>query len=256
MMRGNPYPVTPRRIEIIEGHTREEIIEEYTPKVRLIAHMIGSKLAANVEFDDLMNAGLVGLLDAIDKFDATRNNKFTTYAEFRIRGAILDSLRGMDLLTRTAREKANMLKKTLKGLQKKLGREPDHAEICKELGITLDDYYALLEEVKGITLWSLDTPTENQGEKGRTLADTLADLTGGDPHSILADQDTRRAMKEAIKTMPERLKQIVMLYYFKELNFKEIGKVLDLSESRISQLHSEALLRLRTRIEKVTGGPE
>jgi len=256
MMRHNHYQTSVTRDVLIEGKTRDELIEEYTPKVRLIANMIYSKLAANIEFDDLMNAGLIGLLDAIDKFDPVRNNKFTTYAEFRIRGSILDNLRGLDLLTRTAREKANMLKKTLKLLQKKLGREPEQHEVCKELGVTLDDYYSLLEEVKGVTLWSLDRPVETDGETGRSLADTLADTQGGDPHSILADEDMRRAMKEAIKGMPERLRQVVMLYYFKELNFKEIGKVLDLSESRICQLHSEALLRLRSRIEKMTGGPD
>lgn len=256
MMRGNHYQGSALSVRLIEGKTRDELIDEFTPKVRLIANMIAAKLAANIEFDDLMNAGLVGLLDAIDKFDPARNNKFTTYAEFRIRGAILDSLRGMDLLTRTAREKANTLKKTVKGLQRRLGREPEQQEVAKELGISLDDYFALLEEVKAVTLWSLDTPTEREGEKGKTLADTLADTSGNDPHALLADQDVRKALAESIKGMPERLRQVVMLYYFKELNFKEIGKVLELSESRICQLHSEALVRLRARLEKMTGGPD
>lgn len=253
MLRGNTYQSSALRVELIEGRTRDELIEEFTPKVRLIANMISSKISHQVEFDDLMNAGVVGLLDAIDKFDPARNNKFTTYAEFRIRGAILDSLRGLDLLTRSAREKANQLKKTLKSLNRQLGREPEALEVAEALRMSLDEYYGLLEEVKGVTLWSLDTPSETDGEKNRSLAETLADQNAQDAWVMLHDRDLRHVLAEAIKSMPERLKQIIMLYYYKELNLKEIGRVLDLSESRISQLHAEALLRLRNKIDKATG---
>lgn len=253
MLRGNTYQASALRVELIEGRTRDELIEEFTPKVRLIANMISSKISHQVEFDDLMNAGVVGLLDAIDKFDPSRNNKFTTYAEFRIRGAILDSLRGLDLLTRSAREKANQLKKTLKGLQRQLGREPEALEVAEALKLSLEEYYELLEEVKGVTLWSLDAPSETDGEKNRSLAETLSDQNAQDAWDLLHNRDLRNVLAEAIKAMPERLKQIIMLYYYKELNLKEIGRVLDLSESRISQLHAEALLRLRNKIDKATG---
>lgn len=251
-MNGYECQATP--VYSVEGKSREALISEYIPKVRLIASMIASKITAPIEFDDLMNAGLVGLLDAIDKFDASRNNKFTTYAEFRIRGAILDSLRSLDLLTRTAREKANNLKKTVQRLQKEYGREPSSEEVAKTMGLDIDSYYLLLDEVKAVTVWSLDaTTSDKKGEEGRSLADTLPDNSSVDAFSMLAEHDFRASLKLSVKGLPDRLRHIVLLYYFKELNFKEIGKVLDISESRVCQLHSEAMIRLKARIEKMIG---
>jgi len=247
------YATNTVQFDLIEGKTRAELIEEYTSKVRLIASMVAAKLAVPIEFNELVNAGLVGLLDAIDKFDPTRNNKFTTYAEFRIRGAILDSLRGLDLLTRTAREKSNQVKRVVKRLQKQYGREPSSQEVAAAMDLSLEDYYELLDEVKAVMVFSLDASPPGRDGEGRSLAETLADSASMDALTALSEADFRRALKEAIRGLPDRLKQIVMLYYYKELNFKEIGKVLELSESRISQLHSEALMRLRSRVEAMAG---
>ncbi len=236
---------------VFKDKSRDELIEEYIPKVRFIACTISSRLGAQVEFEEIMHAGLVGLLDAIDKYDPSRNNKFTTYAEFRIRGAILDSLRGLDLLSRTARSKAKKLKKTIARLEKRLGREAGSAEVAREMGLSLDQYYSLLDEVKAVTICSIDASPEDDEGGRRSLLDSIADKDAGDPDKLLCEADFREALKRSILSMPDRHRKIIMLYYYKEMNFKEIGAVLGLSESRISQLHAEAIIRLRNRVDRL-----
>ena len=247
------YQGDPRAPRLVEGLTREEVITTYTPKVRLLASMVHAKVGRQVEFEDLLHAGVVGLLDAIDKYDASRCNRFSTYAEFRIRGAILDSLRGLDLLTRTAREKANRLRKTISDLQVSLGREPSHDEIARGMDLDLDGYFQVLDEVKGITLFSMD---DRGGDPdSRPLSDTLSEPEAVSVFDHMADADMRAVMKDAIKKLPERLRQVILLYYFQGLKLKEIGEVLSLSESRVCQLHSEAILRLRSRAQREMDEP-
>lgn len=243
------YQPEPRSERLIEGMGREELITTFTPKVRLLANMVSAKVGKQVEFDDLLHSGMVGLLDAIEKFDGSRGTRFSTYAEFRIRGAILDSLRGLDLLTRTSRDKANRLKRMISKLQTELDREPTHQEIANGLGVDLETYFQMLDDVKGVTLFSID---EGHGEDARPLSEMLSLPDAHSAYEQLADADMRAVMKEAIKKLPERLRQIILLYYFQELNLKEIGQVLTLSESRVCQLHSEAILRLRSRAQRMT----
>lgn len=236
----------------IEGLNREEIIRAYTPKVRLISSMIAAKVGGQVDFDDLVQVGMVGLLEAIEKYDGARATKFSTFAEFRIRGAILDSLRNLDLLSRTAREKANRIKRALRELRLSLGREPSHPEMANALGVDLEGYFEMLDEVKAVTLHNLD---DTGGDpEGRALSETLSSPDDQSAYDNLEDADTRAVLKDAIQKLPERSRQIILLYYFKGLNLKEIGRVLSLSESRVCQLHTDAIMRLRTRAQRQMEG--
>lgn len=237
-----------RRLPLIEGMTRDELVEAYIPKVRLIANMVKGKVGAQVDFDDLLHAGMIGLLDAIDKYDDSHKTRFSTYAEFRIRGAILDSLRSLDLLTRTSREKANKLKKTLLHLNSELGREPTQNEVAKAMSMSMEEYHRLLDQVKSITLCNLD---DTQGDdEGRSYNETISYPDEVSALDALSDASMRAMVKDGIKKLPDRLKQIILLYYYKNMNMKEIGKTLGLSESRICQLHTEAILRLKARTQR------
>jgi RNA polymerase sigma factor for flagellar operon FliA len=246
--RSEPDPAERR----VDGMTRQEIIATYSRKVTFIARRIAHRLPrhAPLELDDLVNSGALGLLDAIDKFDPGKNTHFGTYVEFRIRGAILDLLRGLDPVSRTVREKANELQRVTRDLELKLGRPPESEETAKAMGLSLDAYYDLLHEVRSINLVSIDAP-RNAGEESSsgTLADVIEDVRAERPDQALDRKQALAVLAGAIENgLPERLKQVLVMYYHREMNLKEIGAVLGVSESRVSQLHTEACLRLRARM--------
>lgn len=236
---------------LIDGMTRDEVIQRYARKVTYIARRIAHRLPshAQLELDDLINSGALGLLDALDKFDPTKNASFGTYVEFRIRGAILDLLRGLDPVSRTVREKSNRLQKTTRSLELKLGRPPESEEIAGALEMSMTDYHSLLHEVRSINLVSLDAP-RGQAEDGRgSLAEAIEDQRARRPDQELDRKDALRELAKAIETgLPERLKNVLVMYYYREMSLKEIGAVLGVSESRVSQLHTEACLRLRAKL--------
>lgn len=241
----------PNARPLIEGLTRDELILKYARKVSFVARRIAHRLPAHapIELDDLINTGALGLLDAIDKFDAEKNASFSTYVEFRIRGAILDLLRGLDPVSRTVREKANQLQQITRDLELKLRRPPESEEVAKEMGISLQEYYELLHEVRSVHLLSLDAPRDNDEEGSQTLGDTLEDESGRRPDGEFEKKEAIRILADAIEGgLPDRLRQILVMYYFREMSLKEIGATLGVTESRVSQLHSEACLRLRARL--------
>lgn len=235
----------------IDGMSRDELIATYARKVTYIARRIAHRLPAHapIELDDLINSGALGLLDALDKFDPSKNTKFGTYVEFRIRGAILDLLRGLDPVSRTVREKSNQLQKTTRDLELKLGRPPEREEVSSAMGITMEEYHDLLTEVRSVNLVSIDAPRNGQDEGKGTLADAIENTRAERPDSELDRREALGALADAIRTsLPERLRQVLVMYYYREMNLKEIGAVLGVSESRVSQLHTEACLRLRARL--------
>lgn len=241
----------PGPITLIDGKTREEVIATYARKVMFIARRIMHRLPSHaaLELDDLINSGVLGLLDAVDKYDPSKNTKFGTYVEFRIRGAILDLLRGLDPVTRTVREKSNQLQKTTRTLELKLGRPPEREEVAEAMGLTMRQYHNLLEEVRSINLVSIDGPRSDRDEGRGTLADVIEDVRTDRPDSALDKTEAISALADAIQNgLPERLRDVLVMYYYREMNLKEIGEVLGVSESRVSQLHTEACLRLRGRL--------
>ncbi len=229
---------------------REALILEHTPLIRYVAGRIAMRLPSHVVLDDLMSAGVLGLIDAVDKFDPAKKVKFKTYAEFRIRGAILDELRAMDWVPRSVRRKSTNLEEVYNRLQNQLGRPAADEEVAEELGVSLEEFYKLLDEVRGVNLLSLDdseSPLAKLDSEQILKAMGRQD-EGEDPLVLLGLAELRDQVARAIESLPEKEMLVVSLYYYDELTMREIGEVLGYTESRISQMHTKAILRLRARL--------
>ena len=232
---------------------RNEMILEYLPLVKFIAGRIASRLPSHVETCDLINAGIIGLIDAIEKFDASRKIKFKTYAEFRIKGAILDELRALDWVPRSTRQKATKLERAYAELEQKLGRAASDAEMIEYLGITNDEFQVLIREAKGVALISLEDLQSRDRDDNyeRNLLEYLADPEALNPSQLLNLDQIYRIVAETIDQIPEKERLVISLYYYEELTMKEIGEILSITESRVSQIHTKAILRLRGRLTKL-----
>ena len=240
----------------IDPKTKDEIIVEYAPLIKYIAQKIASRLPSNIELDDLISCGVIGLMDDIDKFDPGRDNKFKTYAEFRVRGAILDELRAQDWVPRSIREKAKLVERTYAKLEADLGRPATDDEMCKELSLSQDDFYDLLNKAKSISVLNIDdSATFNKGDR-KLIAGLMEDSRSTNPFHAVNHKNLREKIKESIKSLPEKQRLVLSLYYYEDLNLKEIGQVLDVTESRVSQLHTQAVLKLRAKLRTVVDGPE
>lgn len=230
---------------------RNELILTYTPLIKYIACRLASRLPSQVSLDDLISCGIIGLIDAIDKFDMNKNVQFKTYAEFRIKGAMLDELRSLDWVPRSIRRKITDLEQTYSVLEKKLGRPATDEEMAHELKMSLPNFHKLLDETKTVTF--LDIELLRQRNTDSNLSDSLAEPLSGvdsDPFAAINISQIRDLVAKAIDELPEKERLTVSLYYFNELTMKEIGHVLGYTESRISQMHSKAMLRLRTKLKK------
>ena len=227
---------------------KDEIIIEYAPLIKYIAQKIASRLPSNIELDDLISCGVIGLMDAIEKFDPSRDNKFKTYAEFRIRGAILDELRAQDWVPRSIREKAKIVEKAYSKLEASLGRPASDEEMCTELKMSQDEFHDLLNKAKSISLLNIDDSASfNKGDK-KLISEVVEDHRALNPYIAVSQKDSREKIKEGIMTLPEKQRLVLSLYYYEDLNLKEIGQVLDVTESRVSQLHTQAILKLKTKL--------
>lgn len=226
---------------------RDAMFHQHVPLVRRIAHHMIAKLPANVELDDLIQVGLIGLNDALSRYEATQGVQFETFASQRIRGAMLDELRDGDWMSRSSRKSQKEIEQALHRVEQRLGRSPLESEIAAELGMSLDDYQALLGKVRGTQLVYLeDMSGSEDGDAGfldRHVGDPEAD-----PMALLRDQRLRASLVQAIKQLPEREQHIMGMYYEHDMNLKEIAAVLGVTESRICQLHSQAIARLRTKM--------
>lgn len=227
---------------------RESIILEHLPQVRLIARRIHERVPGSVSLDDLISTGIVGLISAIDKFDPKLNVKLKTYAEYKIRGAILDSLRGMDWAPRQQRKRVKMIEAAIVRLEQRNHCTPAEDEIAAELGLSTEEYHEWLIEVRGVNLGSLEGNAPE--EEGRGLLRFVSDTEDQWPSRIAERAELEQLLAQAIEKMPYVERTVLSLYYHEELTLREIAKVVKLHESRVSQLKSQAILRLRAYMEK------
>ena len=225
---------------------RDALFHQHLPLVRRIAHHMIAKLPPNVELDDLIQVGMIGLNDALSRYEVAQGVQFETFASQRIRGAMLDELREGDWMSRSSRKSQKDIEHALHRVEQRLGRSPIESEIAAELGMSLEDYQALLSKVRGTQLVYLEDfhhDDEDEGFLDRHVADE-----GADPMAVLRDQRLRASLVEAIKALPEREQYIMGMYYEHDMNLKEIAAVLGVTESRVCQLHSQAIARLRTKM--------
>jgi RNA polymerase sigma factor for flagellar operon FliA len=229
---------------------RERLILHYSPLVKYVAGRVGVGLPPNIEQADLVSYGIFGLIDAIEKFDIERAIKFETYAISRIRGAIIDELRAIDWIPRSIRFKAREVEKAYASLEGRLHRTPTEAEVAAELGISLEELHTVFSQVSFVNVVALDELLSVGGERGDkvSLVDTLEDTRAEDPVEAFETEETKYLLARAINALPEREKIVVTLYYYEGLTLAEIGQVLGVTESRICQMHTKAVLQLRGKI--------
>jgi RNA polymerase sigma factor for flagellar operon FliA len=228
---------------------RDRLILTYAPLVKYVAGRLGSSLPAHVDEGDLVSYGLLGLIGAIERYDPDRDIKFETYAIARIRGAIIDELRALDWVPRSVRSRARQIERAIGELEAKLGRAPTDEEIAAKVGVTVDELDNSLTDISRSSIAALDELWSVSGDGDQvSLLDTLEDDTIAQPAEVLDETETREALADAIARLPEREKLVVTLYYYEELTLREIGEVLGVTESRVSQLHTKAILRLKSRL--------
>ena len=240
--------------EPLSAEKRNELILTYTPLIKYIAARLAARLPAQVSLDDLISCGIIGLIDAINKFDVSKNVQFKTYAEFRVKGAMLDELRALDWVPRSVRRKTTDLEKAYADIEKQTGRPATDEEVAQAMGLALDDFYKLLDETKSVTFMDIEFLRQKATETNDpTLAETFA-MDDRDPFTAINLSQIRELIANAISDLPDKEKLTVSLYYQDELTMKEIGEVLGYTESRISQMHSKAMFRLRAKLKKSLAG--
>ncbi|MBW1916984.1 MAG: FliA/WhiG family RNA polymerase sigma factor [Deltaproteobacteria bacterium] len=234
-----------------DSEWQERMVVQYVPLIKYIASRIALRLPPHISLDDLISSGMVGLLDAIQKFDPRRNIDFKTYAEFRIKGAILDELRSLDWIPRSVRKKSSMVEKAYADLQKELGRPAEAEEVAASLGLTLEEFYHLLDETKTVSVIDIDSFWRSFPELSEDeIYEILQDESSRDPFITLYFSELRAEIVRAIESLPDKEKLLISLYYYEELTMKEIGEIMGYTESRISQKHSQAIARLRSNLNE------
>ena len=233
---------------------RDQLILNYSPLVKYVAGRVAVGLPANIEQADLISYGIFGLIDAIDKYDRGRNIKFETYAISRIRGAIIDELRAIDWVPRSVRYKAREVEKAYSALENKLKRPPSDAEIAEEMGISIDDLNHIYTQLSSVSLIALDELMSIEGDKGDKLSllETLEDTKTAGPMEAFESEEMKEILVSAINRLPEREKKVITFYYFAGLTLAQIGEVLGVTESRVCQIHTKAVLGLKGKISEVT----
>ncbi len=229
---------------------KDKLLLEYAHIVKYITHRLAANLPSSVDRNDLLSAGVMGLIKAVETFEPERGFKFETFAGHKIRGAVLDELRALDWVPRSVRQKSRELQRVFSKLENELGRIPYDDEVCEELGISIDEYESMLTEVTPTTIISLEEAMPDRGSDAKDLRiiDTIEDPGGDNPLKALGFAEVKSILKDAIANLQEKEKLVVALYHYEELTLREIGVVLDLTESRVSQIHSKAVLKLRTKL--------
>lgn len=235
-----------------DPENREKIILEYAPLVKVVAGRLSMYLGYNVEYEDLVSYGVFGLIDAIDKFDAQKDVKFETYASLRIRGAILDQIRKMDWIPRTIRQKQKKIDTAMKELEAQNGRSATDGEIAAHLGITDDEYTDWQSQMKVTNVVSLNEFLD-QGSEVPNEANQKKSSQFDSPEEVIEKEELKRMLAQALDLLTEKERKVIVLYYYEELTLKEISNILEVSESRISQLHTRALQKMRTKLGNYIG---
>jgi len=234
---------------------RDAIVRQYAPLVKYVAGKVSVGMPQSVDFDDLVGFGIFGLFDAIEKFDPDKHVKFKTYAVTRIRGAIFDELRSIDWVPRSVRQKTREIEETIQHLEAKLGRTAADEEVAKELGMSIEQFNQLMLKISGTSMLSLsDIWYNNDTNSNSSAVESIESPNSLRPDAIAEKDEMRRVIVDAINELPDKEKKVLVLYYYEDLTLKEIGKVLDVTESRISQLHTKAISRLRAKLMNVKKG--
>jgi RNA polymerase sigma factor for flagellar operon FliA len=259
--RTSPRPAAPTSLDELwrtykatgDARLREQLILHYSPLVKYVAGRVSVGLPANVEQADFVSSGVFGLIDAIEKFDPERAIKFETYAITRIRGAMIDELRALDWIPRSVRQKARAVERAYATLEAKLRRTPSEPEVAAEMGVGLEDLHAVFSALSLANVVALEDLLHAGGESGDrlSLVDTLEDTGADNPVEVAEDRELRRLLARAVNTLPEREKTVVTLYYYEGLTLAEIGQVLGVTESRVSQIHTKSVLQLRAKLADV-----
>jgi RNA polymerase sigma factor for flagellar operon FliA len=246
----NPYKSAAEKSDYRQvSSEREELVIKYLPLVKNISNKIGMRLPNHIDVEDLHSAGILGLIDAVDKFNPERGVPFEAYADFRIRGAIFDELRLMDRTPRSVRMMSKRVEETYSKLEAQLGRMPVDEEMAEAMSVSLDDYNKILLQINSVVTLSLQQLVGNLlGVRNKELLDSLIDDKGLDPMESLEVEELKTALARAIDDLPEKHRLVLSLYYYEDLNMKEIGKVLNVTESRVSQIHAKCMIVLRKKI--------
>lgn len=227
---------------------RERIIREFAPVIKAMAHRLAFRLPAHLDAQDLVSAGVIGLMDAMTKYDPAREAKFKTYAEFRIRGAMLDEIRAMDWVPRSVHERIAQLQKAQHAAEKRLGRPPTDEDLAQELGLSVEELLDFLTRSQGAVLLSIEDLGVQEPDAPAIIR-SLVDTRHPDPLSMVVSEDIRRTLARAIDELPEKERLVLTLYYYEELTMKEIGGILKVTESRVCQIHAKAILKLKEKVQ-------
>ena len=238
-----------------DPNLRDHFVRQYAPLVKYVAGKVAVGMPHNVEFDDLVGFGVFGLFDAIEKFDPEKHVKFKTYAVTRIRGSIFDELRSIDWVPRSVRQKTREVEETIRALEAQLGRSATDEEIAAAMGVPVSDFQALVLRISGTSILSLnDVWYTGEDEDKISIGESIESPTSLNPDIIVEKGEIKRVIIEAIEELPEKEKKVLVLYYYEDLTLKEIGHVLGVTESRISQLHTKAIMRLRAKLTGIKKG--
>lgn len=237
----------------VNAENQNQIIMEFSPLIKYLAQKTSARVNYMVEADELVNCGVLGLIDAIEKYDGTRENRFKTYAEFRIRGAMLDYIRNMDWVPRSVRDRAKTIQAAFNTLEERLGRTPNEKEMAAHLNISVRDYHSFLSNAQGATFLSFDDVFTFATQEKKSYLTVVEDNTLSNPVNEAHKSGIKKMVSKAISELPQREQTIISLYYYEEMNLREIGKTMKLSESRVSQLHTQAIMALKAKLSLMKG---
>jgi RNA polymerase sigma factor for flagellar operon FliA len=244
------------RAEKLDSNFQEQMVLQYAPLIKYIASRLSLRLPSHISLEDLISSGIIGLMDAVQKFDPSKKISFKTYAEFRIKGAMLDELRSLDWIPRSVRKKSHLVENAYAQLQKNLGRPAEAEEVADLLGLELTEFHQLLDETKAVSVVALEegrkTGDGHVGYLERELLETMQDDNARDSLMEVHFAELQTIMVQAIEALPDKEKLLISLYYYEELTMKEIGQIMGYTESRISQLHTQAMYRLRHKLREYT----